>query len=384
MAPSYRTNNAGRRPSFRHGSGGAPQLMVNSSRMDSVVPPVMLIHARRDENNKRLKASDRTGSTKRQIKHMAENLQVQLYLIMSKSKTVKDARQQFQFLQRILSWTPKEQHNMVLTGAVATTVLAQHSRVQQLQGRLTQVVAFVLVPFALPPMLVIGIPALILLVPLVLLVWVLLALNRQARQVRDSARNGKRRNGRSTFTHGGVRKRIKKLFSAGSMVTVPTSTAAVAVMVAQQSAGRDYPTSSRPTKSSPRQLDAYTEDNDCVEDAPAPRSPISPSTYSTKERRTSTFKRMFVFGGNPKSHPLPCVEECSHASGISQTSSATRGHTNTSHPKSSYRLSSIQVEKHTPTARVPRTRRKSWIFGSTATTVSSATKETRLVVSRSY
>ena len=299
------------------------------------------------------------------LEQITENLKVNMLLSMHKSKSVKDARKQWRFFQRVMSLTQKQKHDVILTGAIAAQFLSQNSRVRQLQSGLSQVAAVLVLPFAVPPMLMIGVPTLIFLMPLFLLAWVILALNRQAKEIRERVRHSRNVQPDRKYS---MRRRLGSFVMRNNSTAFAgetTESSSMSTRTASTAVSRDASPSSRSIKQASSSSNIHNS--------------RQPNRAIKKKTRRSSFKHMF---GSSATLP-PNIEECSQTSDSQASAPVTEAtsmrsnlsalpstiQTNTTRPTRKVR---IEIE----TMRVPRTaarprQRKSWIFGTAASSSSS-------------
>lgn len=118
-----------------------------------------------------------------------DSLKIDLIIMMRKDKA--SMKTWFQ-TQQLINLPDKKKKDLVFAGAIVAHLMGRNKTTQALGSDLTKVAGLVFLPFLIPPAVVVGIPTLVLLLPLIAFGWAIVVLNRSAVKVMYSARNARR------------------------------------------------------------------------------------------------------------------------------------------------------------------------------------------------
>jgi len=108
------------------------------------------------------------------------------WLLMKQDPMVKDTLESWWLFTRLLHMDPEQTKQFVLGTSVLTHVLSKYSSTGMLVNNgMRQIIGLVVLPFCIPPAIVVGVPLLVFLFPMLLLGTTLHALNAKANRIME-------------------------------------------------------------------------------------------------------------------------------------------------------------------------------------------------------
>jgi hypothetical protein len=144
-----------------------------------------------------------------------DRMKITTVIHFKKNKGLHDVLKTWWRFKRVISMDQERQKRALLSMAVIAHFLRRNKRGAKLHSGLAKVMALVLVPFMVPPAIVLGVPVLVLFLPCFILLWAILTLNRAAKKVLLQNRRVQKQPSKGSFS--------KHLSSMLSFSEVPSS-----------------------------------------------------------------------------------------------------------------------------------------------------------------
>ncbi|CAB9496315.1 expressed unknown protein [Seminavis robusta] len=141
-----------------------------------------------------------------------DRVKIKTVLFLKKNKSLHSVLKNWWRFKRITSMSREQQKQTFLTMAVVSHFLCNYTnRGAKLNKGLAKVMALVFVPFMAPPLVVLGIPSLVLFLPILIFIWAILTLNRSAKKVLLQNRKPKK------IPNNSFGKRLSRMLSFSSL-----------------------------------------------------------------------------------------------------------------------------------------------------------------------